>query len=1012
MRNIWLLILFLLADIGGYSQEYQHRKLDIYDGLPSNHIYNSIVDKNGYIWFTSTKGVIKYNGYTFKIFNSLDGLPRDDVWYLFEDKKGRIWLSSITEELGYIYDDKYYSLTIKGSHNTFYPKGLTNYKNAIAFFTAYVNNSWAPNLYFVDNESIKEIKIPDSLYAHTFSEDLRYKFKDQYVGQRSWFAYSFIEKDSLFYSIICNHFCTISLSDLNKPRLINAVPVKSPNIKPMLDVSSMQIFDRYIYFVYPGKDHSFVYLDRRTGDTGEIELSKFNITEPAQYYHKVRGDSIQYVITKSGYSEFKITDSLEFIRTTSFKSLFNDTNIDGHNIVGIFDNKIWGNIFTTKNSGAFIVPTAENTLKKIQLPLKDFVCLGNPIGRKSYWWNSNSHSLACLMPDLSIKNNPFKLPGTVYDIIPYSGDTLIILGACNYFFTPSNGHIHPLNLYSELVALSSACMLSKNKIISVSNYGLNINNFHGERKTLSNNRFRGIVADVKNNEYWAYNTTEIVIYNNTTGKHSVIDAQQLRNAGIKKIESIAIDSAFGNVFIKDNSTVFFYNKHTNTVKTVSGLEYLNKADCRMILRNGQLMLAGKIGVVIIPVEGVNQTGHPIVAHNQNSYRYIYDVQANNSSVILSTDQGFYHINLAKKLIPLEYILANYQFVYKYNHEVYNYSGKDSLKIDAADPKIKIDIINPYGNGQVKYKVTLNKNSAEPTISNEIILPYLVPDSYYELTIEAYDDVWQSKAHTIVLYIQPKWYQTHFMRKIFWIALIAGLVLLMAVSAIITRRLVLNANKKRNARMELELKSIYAQINPHFIFNSLNSALLLVSKNKTEEAYTHISKFSRLLRSYIKSSRNKHVLLAEELKNLTNYIDLQQVRFKDRFEYNIHVASSIDTNTIYIPSLLLQPFVENAIEHGLLSKDGTGHMVISFSKDGENLICTIDDDGIGRKESKANKIPNPVKEESYGELLIKDLVSIFNKYEHMNIAIDYTDKTYPETGTTVTIKIKLNGTAQI
>lgn len=213
-------------------------------------------------------------------------------------------------------------------------------------------------------------------------------------------------------------------------------------------------------------------------------------------------------------------------------------------------------------------------------------------------------------------------------------------------------------------------------------------------------------------------------------------------------------------------------------------------------------------------------------------------------------------------------------------------------------------------------------------------------------------------------------------------------------------------------MELELKSIYAQINPHFIFNSLNSALLLVSKQKTDEAYTHISKFSRLLRSYIKSSRNKHVLLADEIKNLTNYIDLQQVRFKDKFEYEIRTAMDVDANSVYIPSLLLQPFVENAIEHGLLSKEGTGHLAVNFSKENGQLICTIDDDGIGRKESKANKIPNPVKDESYGELLIKDLVSIFNKYEHMNIAVSYTDKQYPLTGTTVTIKIKLNGTPQV
>ena len=288
----------------------------------------------------------------------------------------------------------------------------------------------------------------------------------------------------------------------------------------------------------------------------------------------------------------------------------------------------------------------------------------------------------------------------------------------------------------------------------------------------------------------------------------------------------------------------------------------------------------------------------------------------------------------------------------------------------------------------------------------------MPDAYYPCVVTVYDKVWKSKPIKVMIHIAPYWYQTRQMKQIIWGSVIIGLILVTSLVIFVTRRLVIISNKKRNARMELELKSIYAQINPHFIFNSLNSALLLVSKQKTDEAYAHISKFSRLLRSYIKSSRNKHILLADEIKNLTNYIDLQQVRFKDKFRYNIQLAPDVDPARIFIPSLLLQPFVENAIEHGLLAKENAGNLLIDFKKQGNMLHCIIEDDGIGRKESKLSKIPNPTKEESYGELLIKDLVTIFNKYEHMNIAVDYEDKAAPLTGTIVTIKINLNGAPQI
>ena len=271
----------------------------------------------------------------------------------------------------------------------------------------------------------------------------------------------------------------------------------------------------------------------------------------------------------------------------------------------------------------------------------------------------------------------------------------------------------------------------------------------------------------------------------------------------------------------------------------------------------------------------------------------------------------------------------------------------------------------------------------------------------------YDNVWRSDPVNLIIYIKPYWWQTHTAVRLIWVISVLLVILLFTTSILITRKLVLNATKKKNMRMELELKSIYAQINPHFIFNSLNSALLLVSKNKMDEAYTHISKFSRLLRSYIKSSRNRLISIDEEIINLRNYIELQQIRFKDKFNFEIIIGSGITANQVMIPSLLLQPFVENAINHGLLPKDGTGNLIIQFNmtNDSNAIFCIIDDDGIGRKQSKINLENNSIKGESYGDILIKDLVTIFNKYEKMNIAITYNDKEYPLTGTSVIIEIK-------
>jgi len=184
-------------------------------------------------------------------------------------------------------------------------------------------------------------------------------------------------------------------------------------------------------------------------------------------------------------------------------------------------------------------------------------------------------------------------------------------------------------------------------------------------------------------------------------------------------------------------------------------------------------------------------------------------------------------------------------------------------------------------------------------------------------------------------------------------------------------------------------------------------LLLVTKNKMDEAYNHISKFSRLLRSYLKSSRNKLITVGEEVENLRNYLELQQTRFKDKFSFDIIVGNNIDEASVKIPSLLLQPFVENAINHGITRKAQKGFIRIEFIliKEEKKIICTIEDDGIGRKQAEADKLPDEHKKESYGNLMIKDLISIFSRYEGMNIDIKYTDKVEPLSGTIVTITIK-------
>jgi LytS/YehU family sensor histidine kinase len=150
--------------------------------------------------------------------------------------------------------------------------------------------------------------------------------------------------------------------------------------------------------------------------------------------------------------------------------------------------------------------------------------------------------------------------------------------------------------------------------------------------------------------------------------------------------------------------------------------------------------------------------------------------------------------------------------------------------------------------------------------------------------------------------------------------------------------------------KLEDKALRSQMNPHFIFNSLNSIKLLVQENKNEKAVHYLSTFTKLLRGMLNNADKSTITLQEELETCKLYLSLEALRFNDEFSYSITTDPGLDLKSIEIPALLLQPFVENAIWHGLMSKKGNRLLDISVTHFQNWVTCRIDDNGIGRKAS--------------------------------------------------------------
>lgn len=156
--------------------------------------------------------------------------------------------------------------------------------------------------------------------------------------------------------------------------------------------------------------------------------------------------------------------------------------------------------------------------------------------------------------------------------------------------------------------------------------------------------------------------------------------------------------------------------------------------------------------------------------------------------------------------------------------------------------------------------------------------------------------------------------------------------------------------------EFELKALQAQMNPHFLFNCLNTIKFFITTNNHSAANKYLTKFSKLLRMFLDHSTSESITIEEEINMLRLYIELEQMRFDEGFNFHLQVDESIDYKNTEIPATILQPFVENAINHGLVNLNRQGNLTLIFEQKNGCIVGIIDDDGIGRAEAARLKKP--------------------------------------------------------
>lgn len=287
---------------------------------------------------------------------------------------------------------------------------------------------------------------------------------------------------------------------------------------------------------------------------------------------------------------------------------------------------------------------------------------------------------------------------------------------------------------------------------------------------------------------------------------------------------------------------------------------------------------------------------------------------------------------------------------------------------------------------------------------------LDPGNYtFKVKASNNDGVWNEAGLAVDIFIAPPFWRTlwFYMLSLLTLGAMIYLIYRLRVGQIRKEeKLKTEFNRKLS---EVEMSALRSQMNPHFLFNSLNSINRYIVKSDPETASGYLTKFSRLIRLILQNSKSAAIPLSDELEALKLYIEMEDLRFENKFDYNIQLDPDIEADYLEVPPMMIQPYVENAIWHGLMHKESKGYLMVSIHKDRGSLKCIIEDNGIGREKARDLKTKSATTRKSMGMKITSDRLSLINDKYQKETAVKVEDLKDPlgyAKGTRVTLTIPI------
>ncbi|MES2566148.1 MAG: two-component regulator propeller domain-containing protein [Bacteroidota bacterium] len=970
---IFLSVLLVLISLQHVAQQYNFKNYSVENGLPYVQIFAMYQDSKGYLWSGGYGGASKFNGKTFQNYSPKNGLANHYVNAIIEDQFHLITVGTID---GLSVIDK-----VKGQINNYYIKDGLPSNNVTSFCLDPNKGLWTgTNKGLCIWDGKKVIQVPF--------------FKNYNI---TCLLYS--EK----LGIIIGTNRGLFLQDLNS----NAFKVIAADIA-ITCVSENKSNNT----LYAGTTNGLYILDLEKKVSNIFHVSNGLIDEEITSV-LCQGNEAVWIGSKTGLISFNGKDFSYF--TIGFDN--NSNHI--RSLLVDYENNLWigthSGLYKYRGKG-FTVYDRQNGLGSA------FIYQITRDKNQNLWFGTEANGV------YKFSNGFFKNYSTKQGLLDNKVSAILPFDDGSVWFGTDKGislyknekitNLFPKAIFKQEVPINCFYRDSKNTIWVGGQNGLSSIKKNSSGYVITYHKLPVKLVEKEGYAVWSIiEDSQGFIWAGTylAGIYK-LEGSEFKQQSITSPEPVttALDLSkdqYGNIYAATLNGVLMFNPDKHSYKIISEKEGLSSElvyAISMTHDHHYLWAGTNQGINRIDIKKLQYDYIDILKYNKNDG--FSGVESNSHGIYEDADSSIWFgtVNGLIKYSPKEFIENDN--LSKTNIANIKIGYMDTLLANGSVLPYSMNNISFYFDGicltapeKVLYSYKLDNYDKEWSPSTDINYTKYdnLPPGKYVFKVKSCNNegIWNIEAVEFVFIIRAPFYKT------WWFILGCILCGVGLVISIFRLRLM---QIKRKQQMEFEqlvevskaeLKALRAQMNPHFVFNSLNSIQHYILNSKGDEAAKYLNKFAKLIRIILNNSEKPTVTINEEIEGLELYLELERMRFENKFDYSFEVDKSIDGDYDEIPPMLIQPYLENAILHGINPKDGNGHILIYIKVVNQFIKISVRDDGIGRDKSRAiHSLQPAARHKSLGMKITKDRVRILNNLHQSNLNVNiidlYNDKKEP------------------